>query len=175
VIKDLAESLSNSIKERITSPLLGAYTVALLFSNWQVLVILFTSKGKGFQLIDELNLVYQGPEKSLIYPLIFALGFSAIYPITKAVIGALGSMAKYIDLVSEGAIESVKQRMAYNRSRNDQVTIDGVIKQLEGLYAEDRIGYHELKRILDVLPREEDLIITRKREGLIEMKVPQDS
>jgi hypothetical protein len=163
VIKDLAESLSSNIKERFTSPLLGAYTIALAFANWKVLVIAMTSKSTTFRLIDELTLVYPGVIESLLYPLGFALTFSVCYPTVKSAIGTLTSAAKLLDLRNESRLVNERERLFVKKQNFEQVTVDSTIRQLSELIDEDKLGYHDLKRILDVLPGEEDLEIKWKR------------
>lgn len=167
MIKDLAESLSNNIKERFTSPLLGAYTVALAFANWKFLVIVFTSKSHSFQLIDELDLVFPGAIKAFIYPILFALTFSLLYPTIKSWIGTLTSLAKIVDLRNESKVINAREKLFVKQQNFEQVTVDSTIRQLTELINEDRLGYHDLKRILDILPSEEDLRITRRRDDLI--------
>lgn len=175
MIKDLAESLSSNIKERFTSPLLGAYTVALAFANWKFLVIAFTSKNHSFQLIDELESVFPGALEAFGNPLLFALTFSLLYPTIKSWIGTLTSIAKIVDLRNESRVVNAREKLFVKQQNFEQVTVDSTISQLTDLVSEDRLGYHDLKRILDVLPSEEDLRINRKRDEFIETKDPDSS
>lgn len=144
----------------------------MAFANWKFLVIAFTSKSHSFQLIDELDSVFPGAQQAFSYPLIFALIFSLLYPTIKSYVGTLTSLAKIADLRNKSRVVNAREKLFVKQLNFEQVTVDSTIRQLTDLVSEDRLGYHDLKRILDVLPSEEDLIINRKRDEFIEMKYP---
>lgn len=158
MFKDLLSSLSGNIKERVSSPILGSYSIAAIICNWKPLVVLFTSKNSGISLINEVVYVQPELQQGLIYPLIFSLAFSVIYPSIKALISSFNSVAKTIELKSEYRIEELKERIAIKKD-----DVDTIIQALRNTY--ERIGYHDLKRIKEALPDEDELLIHSEKKS----------
>lgn len=156
MLKEAIGSLADNFKERASSPILGSYTVAALLCNWKPAVVVLTSKSTGGTLIEEINAVLPGVLQGLIYPLGFALAFSVLYPTLKAAIAAFNTGARIMELKSEHRLEEWKDRVAAKKS-----DVESVISVLVDLANRDKIGYHDLKRIHDSLPRPEDLEIGR--------------
>lgn len=105
------------------------------------------------------NIVSIQPEikQGLIYPLIFALVFSVLYPSVKALISSLNSAAKILELKSEYRIEELKEKIAIKRD-----DVESIIQALYSAY--EKIGYHDLKRIKEALPDEDDLLINSDKK-----------
>ncbi|WMB73725.1 hypothetical protein RA178_03620 [Shewanella oncorhynchi] len=158
MLKDLLASVSGNIKERASSPILGSYSIAAIICNWKPLVVLFTSKNSGTALINEVLSVQPELQQGLIYPLIFSLAFSVIYPSIKALILSFNSMAKIIELKSEYRIEELKESIAIKRD-----DVETIIQALNNAY--EKIGYHDLKRIKEALPDENDLLINSEKKS----------
>ena len=158
MFKDLLSSVSGNIKERASSPILGSYSIAAIICNWKPLVVLFTSKNSGTSLINEVVYVQPGLQQGLIYPLIFSLAFSVIYPSIKALISSFNSVAKIIELKSEYRIEELKERIAIKKD-----DVETIIQALHNTY--ERIGYHDLKRIKEALPDEDELLINSAKKS----------
>ncbi len=154
MLKEAVASVAENLKERASSPLLGAYTVAAIACNWEPLVVLITSAKKGVELASEVALVYPGIHQSLLYPAMFALSFALLYPTLKAMIAMFNTGARIMELRVEYRMEEWKERVSLKR--ND---VESVIRSLAELARTDQIGYHDLKRIYDVLPLAEHLQI----------------
>jgi hypothetical protein len=161
MFKEVMGSIGSNLNERVASPLLGAYTIAVIAMNWKCLVVLFTSEARGINLVQEVTSVYPGVLYSLALPMLVALGFSILYPTIKALIASSTTAARILELRSEKRLEELKERLAL--SKHD---VEHVIEQLERLYQNDKLGYHELKRILDVLPDEEHLRIRMSNKSI---------
>lgn len=154
MLKELISSIAANFKERASSPLLGSYSIAALACNWMSLVVLLTSTKSGTALVEEIIAVSPGLTQGLLYPLIFATVFSLTYPTAKAAIATFNTKAKIMELRSEYQMEELREKISMKK--ND---IESVISALLELSSSDRIGYHDLKRIQDVLPKPEDLQI----------------
>ncbi|WP_345304713.1 hypothetical protein [Lysobacter hankyongensis] len=141
-------------RSRASSPLLGSYTVAALACNWKVVVVLLTSKKTGVYLVAATTSVFPGPTQSLFYPFVFAIAFSLLYPSLKAVIATFNTGARIMELRSEYRMGEWKERVAAK-----QGDVESVIGALVDLANRDKIGYHDLKRIHDVLPKPDELQI----------------
>lgn len=155
VLKETVTSVAENFKERAASPLLGSYTVAALACNWKPIVVLATSQKKSVDLIAETVSVFPGFTQSLLYPAAFALGFALLYPTLKAAIATFNTQARIMDLRAEYRMEEWKERLSVKR-RSD---VEAIIETLMDLTSHDRIGYHDLKRIHDVLPLPEHVQI----------------
>ncbi|KZN52138.1 hypothetical protein N474_23575 [Pseudoalteromonas luteoviolacea CPMOR-2] len=159
MLKELVESFSSNIKERASSPVLGSYTVAAIGCNWKSLVVLFTSEKSGVELVNEVVSVFPGLEQGLIYPAGFAIVFSLLYPSLKAIISTFNTYARIIELKAESRLEDIKERIGINRSDIDSI--------IESIYSShEKIGYHDLKRIREALPNEEDLMIKKPNKSM---------
>jgi len=154
LLKEFFSSVSGSIRERASSPLLGSYTFAALLCNWKPIVILFTSEKTGTSLVSEISLALPDLMTGAIYPLIFAFAFSLLYPTVKAAIGTFNTASRIMELRSEYRLEEWKERVSLKK--ND---IESLIESINDLYSRDKIGYHDLKRIKDALPSPDDLKI----------------
>ncbi|MGO2511783.1 hypothetical protein [Marinomonas polaris] len=157
MIKDFINSLSGNIRERTQSPLLGSYTVALIACNWKPLVVLFTSEASGSILVQEISEEFSGFFWGLGVPLLAALLFSVLYPTTKAVVGVLNSRARMLEIKVEARLEQAREEFREWQESKRQDRVDAVIKSLDDIILEDKLGYHDLKRIMDILPDEESL------------------
>lgn len=157
MIKEFFSSMSGNIRERAQSPLLGSYTIAVIACNWKPLVVLFTSKSTGVSLVKEVSSEFSGPLWGLGVPLMIAVVFSVLYPAAKALIGALNSRARIMEISVEARLEEVKEEHREWRESKRKDRVESMLKSLEEIVVEDKLGYHDLNRILDILPDEEDL------------------
>lgn len=159
MLKEITESISSGLKERTSSPILGSYTVAAIACNWKSLVILFTSNSNGIELVEEVSGAYPGIYQSLAYPLVFALVFSVVYPTLKAMISTFNISARIIELKAEYRLEVIKEKISIKR--ND---VESIISLIENSY--EKIGYHDLKRIKEILPDEDELLINQPNKSI---------
>ena len=157
MIKEFVSSLSGNIRERTQSPLLGSYTIALIACNWKPITVLFTSQATGRPLVQEVSSEFSGFFWGLGVPLMVAIVFSILYPTVKALIGSLNSRARMIEIKVEANLEAIKEDLREWREAKRKDRVDSLLKSLEDIVVEDKLGYHDLKRIMDILPDEESL------------------
>jgi hypothetical protein len=153
-LKEALASVVENLKERASSPILGYYTAATLAYNWKPIVVLFTSESKGTALTDEIAKFLPGATQSLLYPFIFAVAFSVVYPSLRAAVATLNTTAQIWELRAELRLAEWRELLANKRS-----DVETVISSINELAATDNIGYHDLKRIVDALPNPDDLKI----------------
>ena len=89
MLEELKDSLKHNIKERVSSPILGSYTIFFVAYHWKSLVVLFTSDSKGMELVHELESLWPGSWWSFVVPAFWTFLFLTIYPIIKLVYGLL--------------------------------------------------------------------------------------
>lgn len=157
MIKEFVSSLLGNVRERGQSPLLGSYSIALMACNWKPIVVLFTSQATGKPLVQEVSSEFSGFCLGLGMPLIVAIAFSILYPTTKALIGSLNSRARMIEVKVEEKLEAIKEDLREKRESKRRDRVESLLKSLEDIVAQDKLGYHDLKRIMDILPDEEHL------------------
>ena len=158
MIKDFFGSILGNIKERTQSPLLGSYTVAFIAYNWKPLVVLFTSKCTGASLVREVSSEFSSPIWDVGVPLIVAVAFSVLYPLAKSFIGRLNSFAQKREIEIEAELEEKRENLREKHKNK----IESIIKSLEEMVVEDKLGYHDRKRIMDILPDEAELMAKHK-------------
>lgn len=159
MIKELISSVSGNLRERASSPILGTYTIAVTIISWKALVVLFTSDAKGMELVTEIQKVAPKIEVLLIYPIAISVFVSIAYPTIKALVSAFNTYSRVIEIKAEYRLEEIKERLSIK-----QDPIETLIRSLsQGDYYE-KIGYHDLKRLLEYLPDEESLLIKKRSE-----------
>ncbi|MFC0224993.1 hypothetical protein [Serratia aquatilis] len=160
MIKEFLNSISNNLNERISSPLLSSYTIAAIICNWMPIVVLLTSESKGIKRVAEIESVYPGVIHSIIYPLIFSISFSLLYPSLKAFISKINTKAKIMELENEYRVEELKGKVNIKKDIVESF-IHALSENTMEVY--DSITYHQLKKILDALPKSEDLLIKEEK------------
>ncbi|SOC51443.1 hypothetical protein SAMN05421509_101301 [Chromohalobacter canadensis] len=157
MIKEFINSLSGNIRERTQSPLLGSYTIVVIACNWKPIVVLLTSQASGATLVQEVSSEFSGLFLGVGVPLMVAITFSILYPVTKALIGSLNSRARMVEIKVEANLEEVREGLREWRESKRKDRVESLLKSLDGIVMEDELGYHDLKRIMDILPDEESL------------------
>ncbi|MBO2650816.1 hypothetical protein [Shewanella algae] len=159
LLKEVLKSLSGNMRERVSSPLLGSYTIAAAAVNWKSIVVLFTSKNTGTKLVEEVLSVTPEIEVAIGYPIAIAIAISVVYPSLRAVISTFNAYARIFEIKAEFRLENIKEQLNIKKD-----PIENLIKHLhEGGYYE-KVGYHDLKRLMEYLPDEESLLIKSKEE-----------
>ncbi|EGR4133453.1 TPA: hypothetical protein ACMDQE_003474 [Vibrio cholerae] len=154
MIKEIISSLSGNVRERASSPILGSYTVTALLVNWKAIVVLFTSELSGGLLVQEILSVSPPLDVAVLYPMLMAVAISLGYPTLRAVISSFNTYSRLLEIKAEYKLEMLKDNLSLRRD-----PIDNLIRQLYVDDYYDKISYHDLKRLLDALPKEKDLLI----------------
>ncbi|NKJ68219.1 hypothetical protein EX191_10500 [Vibrio chemaguriensis] len=158
MIKELISSISGNVRERASSPLLGSYTIAAVIVNWKALVVLFTSERSGGQLVEEVSSVVPSLEISIGYPMAIALAISLGYPTLRAMVSTFNTYSRLLEIKAEYKLEDLKESLDLKRD-----PIENLIKHINEHDYYEKIGYHDLKRLVDYLPDEESLLIKRDK------------
>jgi hypothetical protein len=153
LIQEVANSLSNNLKQRVSSPLLGAYTLAAVMINWRGIVVLFTSKNNGLTLVDEILSVSPLLVEAIVYPLVFAFLFLIIFPSLKTILTWFESRLEIHELNMKNHVN-----LMYREGNIDP--LDNLIESLEDKGYYDKVSYHDIKRLMDSLPKQSDLVIS---------------
>jgi hypothetical protein len=83
MLKEIQDSLTTTVKERISSPILGTFSLLFAAFHWRFLVHLIWHESKGSQLIAELEKLRPYGFKSYFWPVFLAIAFAIIYPLIK--------------------------------------------------------------------------------------------
>ena len=83
MIKEIQDSLATTVRERISSPILGTFSLLFAAFHWRFIVHLIWHDSKGSQLIYELEKLRPYGFKSYFLPAILAIGFAIAYPFIK--------------------------------------------------------------------------------------------
>lgn len=62
-----------------------------------------------------------------------------------------------IEIKVEANLEAIKEELREWREAKRKDRVESLLKSLEDIVVEDKLGYHDLKRIMDILPDEESL------------------
>jgi len=163
MLTDLAQSIAENFKERISNPLLGAFTAFAIAANWKPLVVLFTSELKGRFLAGEITMVSPSIYDGIFLPAILALCFAFIYPNLKIFISMVNSAFRISEIKIEYRIIKAKRDLFEEKD-----PIESLIQHLSSGDYYEKIGYHSLKRLKDALPKEEDLLIKSESDFYFE-------
>ncbi|GAA6145441.1 hypothetical protein [Thalassolituus maritimus] len=157
MIKELLKAISGDVRERASSPFLGAYTIVSIIINWKALVILFTSELHGSGLVEEAAKALLPVKTSIGYPLMIALGVSLGYPTLKAAISTFNIYARMLEIRAEDKLEILREDLNLKKD-----PIENLIRHINDHDYYEKIGYHDLKRLHDYLPDIESLLIEDK-------------
>jgi predicted DNA-binding transcriptional regulator len=90
MLSDLLQSTKETLTERLSSPLLGSFTIAWSLWNYKFLVILFSAESvtRTFELVDTVAFpdVSSVLLRGLLFPLLAALAYVFLYPYPARVI-----------------------------------------------------------------------------------------
>ena len=121
MIKDILESLKDSSRERIKSPLLGSIVVSWMVLNWEIIFVLFKSNQEIEAIIQSFKTY---PKLRLyVYPVILGAVISVATPWVNHIVGWLRNkgilLAKKRKLESEAEILEYKSSIISAEVRNE--------------------------------------------------------
>lgn len=126
-IKELFSASKDIIIERIKSPLLSSFSVAWLFFNWKiVLLLLFSDKSveEKIKEIDQITSIYNG----LWFPGLIAVFYTVVYPyINYRIFKVHNGFEKEVEVLkAENAIEvlEIKIKQVQKESMLEQSRFD---------------------------------------------------
>jgi len=127
MINEVTKSFQDSVKERVTSPLLGSFILFLLAFNYKVIFIFFSSG----TVAEKLSYL---PEIGLFYPLIATVIFVSIYPLISNLV------YEYWDYLREKRREKQRESLKSEINTMKQEELDHFNRQL----LEDEFHFNEI-------------------------------
>jgi hypothetical protein len=157
MLSDILQSARQTFIERLSSPLLGAFSISWCAWNWKFLVILFSNNSvtTTFELVEKIAF----PDSSavlfrgLILPLLTSLAYVFVYPYP----------ARYVygfTLRMQRKINQIKQKIA----EETPLTIEES-RKLRAEYVENELRQTEtIQRLNDEIARLNSLVKTQDRK-----------
>lgn len=78
---DLIQSLRDALKQRLGSPIFGFFILAWFAFNWQAVAIFVYSEASISSILLMLEENHLGTGRTLVYPLLYAIGASLAFPV----------------------------------------------------------------------------------------------
>jgi hypothetical protein len=111
MLKEIQESVSHNISERLSSPILGSFIIFFTAFHWRFIVCLFFHDSNGIQLLSELDKYKPHGFSSYFYPALFSLIYSLGYPFIKMAYSLFVEWIKYLHAIQELRSDHRGQRL----------------------------------------------------------------
>ncbi|EMU8999195.1 hypothetical protein AAA733_002256 [Providencia rettgeri] len=158
-IKDIAHAVSETIKERVSNPIIVTFVISWCVYNWNALLLLAFSKETIAKRIDTASLQFIETE-SWLFPIIFTVGYCLLSKPLNAGLRKLMEKIDHFVISLEYSREMAKEKHE---------------EKLEILKAKKEMAYDSTKTDVKnkIQQANEEIAESKKREGALTLEVDE--